>query len=109
MLMVGGMDPEIRQEIGDPVETYAAAAARMVAIVEDIAEQRRVKPEVEVISALVQGDVDGECLTAAEIGSFFILLIAAGSETTRTAIAHAARAPSRSCAVPRPGRRSSAE
>jgi cytochrome P450 len=87
-LMLGGMDPELQHGIDDPIQAYGAAAARMVAIVEEIAELRREKPEDDLISALVHGDVDGECLTASEIGSFFILLVAAGSETTRTAIAH---------------------
>jgi cytochrome P450 len=35
--------------------------------------------------------VDGERLTAQEFGSFFILLVVAGNETTRTAIAHGMR------------------
>jgi cytochrome P450 len=60
MLMVGGMDPEIQREIDDPIQTYAGAAARMVAIVEEIAEQRRAKPEDDLISALVHEDIDGE-------------------------------------------------
>ena len=41
-----------------------------------------------MISALVNAYVDGDTPTAAEIGSFFILLIAAGSGTTPAAIAH---------------------
>ena len=37
--------------------------------------------------ALVNAEVDGERLTDQEIGSFFILLVVAGNETTRNAIA----------------------
>jgi cytochrome P450 len=36
----------------------------------------------------VQAEVDGERLTSVEIASFFILLSAAGNETTRNAISH---------------------
>ena len=34
-------------------------------------------------------NIDGEQLTGAELASFFILLIVAGNETTRTALSHA--------------------
>jgi hypothetical protein len=40
-LMLGGMDPQIRQGIDNPFQSYGAAASRMVAIVEEIALQRR--------------------------------------------------------------------
>ena len=36
----------------------------------------------------MQAEVDGERLTSVEIASFFILLSAAGNETTRNAISH---------------------
>ncbi len=39
----------------------------------------------------MQAEVDGERLSAQEFGSFFILLVVAGNETTRTAIAHGMR------------------
>jgi methyl-branched lipid omega-hydroxylase len=38
------------------------------------------------MSALVHAEVDGQKLTTLEIGSFFILLLVAGNETTRNAI-----------------------
>jgi methyl-branched lipid omega-hydroxylase len=41
-----------------------------------------------VTSALVNADVDGEALTHQELASFFVLLVTAGNETTRTAIGH---------------------
>src|SRR5690606_40056715 len=37
---------------------------------------------------LVSAEVDGERLTDQEIGSFFILLVVAGNETTRNAMSH---------------------
>ena len=40
---------------------------------------------------MMSAEVDGERLTAQEFGSFFILLVVAGNETTRTAIAHGMR------------------
>ena len=53
-----------------------------------MAEDRRAHPAHDLTTNLVQAEVDGERLSSAEIGSFFILLSAAGNETTRNAISH---------------------
>ena len=53
-----------------------------------LAEARRAEPLDDITTALVHAEVDGESLTAEEIGSFFVLLVAAGNETTRTATSH---------------------
>jgi cytochrome P450 len=45
-------------------------------------------PPADLTTALVTANVDGEKLTDQELGSFFILLLVAGNETTRNAIAH---------------------
>jgi cytochrome P450 len=45
-------------------------------------------PAGDLTSALVTANIDGEHLTDQEFGSFFILLVVAGNETTRTAISH---------------------
>ncbi|GII64990.1 methyl-branched lipid omega-hydroxylase [Sphaerisporangium krabiense] len=50
-----------------------------------LGRERRARPTGDLTSLLVNGD---EHLTAQELGSFFILLVVAGSETTRNAIAH---------------------
>ncbi|BBZ36069.1 cytochrome P450 [Mycolicibacterium confluentis] len=53
-----------------------------------LAESRRTHPTDDLTTNLVNAEVDGERLTTAEIESFFILLLAAGNETTRNAISH---------------------
>ncbi|MET0703953.1 MAG: cytochrome P450 [Mycobacterium sp.] len=53
-----------------------------------LAESRREHPGPDLTSALVAAEVDGERLSSSDIGSFFILLIGAGNETTRNAISH---------------------
>ncbi|WP_026416790.1 cytochrome P450 [Actinomadura oligospora] len=53
-----------------------------------LARRRRRAPGDDLVSALVTANVDGESLTDQEIGSFFILLVVAGNETTRNAMAH---------------------
>jgi cytochrome P450 len=44
--------------------------------------------EGDLVSALVHANVDGEALSVRELGSFFDLLLVAGNETTRNALAH---------------------
>jgi cytochrome P450 len=64
------------------------ALARMHRIVGRIGRERRRQPADDLISALVNADVDGRCLTSRELGAFFSLLLVAGVETSRNAIAH---------------------
>ncbi|MGY4651432.1 cytochrome P450 [Mycobacterium sp. URHB0021] len=54
----------------------------------NLAEQRRARPTDDLTTNLVQAELDGERLTSPEIASFFILLTAAGNETTRNAMSH---------------------
>jgi cytochrome P450 len=53
-----------------------------------LGRERRKNPGDDLVSALVTANVDGERLTDQELGSFFILLVVAGNETTRNAISH---------------------
>ena len=62
--------------------------ARLHKLVSDLGASRRADPTDDLTSALVNTEVDGERLSDSELGSFFILLVVAGNETTRNAIAH---------------------
>jgi cytochrome P450 len=53
-----------------------------------LAEERLSNPRDDITSTLMHAEVDGQRLTATELGSFFVLLVVAGNETTRTAISH---------------------
>jgi cytochrome P450 len=53
--------------------------------VQQQSEDRRHNPRDDVLTVLVNGDVDGEKLRDDEIFLFFLLLILAGNETTRQA------------------------
>jgi cytochrome P450 len=64
------------------------ALARLHVVMARVARERRREPADDLISALVAADVDGRRLDARELGSFFSLLLVAGVETTRNAIAH---------------------
>lgn len=55
----------------------------------ELAQDRRERPAEDMITALVNADVDGEALDDGDLGRFFTLLVTAGNETTRTALSHA--------------------
>jgi len=57
-----------------------------------LAEHRARTPGDDLMTALVQAEVDGERLTHAEIAAFFVLLAVAGNDTTRHTTSHAMRA-----------------
>jgi methyl-branched lipid omega-hydroxylase len=65
-----------------------AAGRRLHRLAMKLGHERRKNPTDDLISSLINAGVDGERLTPQELGSFFILLVVAGSETTRNAISH---------------------
>ncbi|MCU7821960.1 cytochrome P450 [Kitasatospora sp. DSM 101779] len=64
------------------------ALARMQLVIAALGRERRRRPTEDLISALVTADVDGRHLNSRELGAFFSLLLVAGVETTRNALAH---------------------
>ena len=64
------------------------ALARLNLVIGRVGRERRRHPAGDLISSLVNAEVDGKHLNARELGSFFSLLLVAGVETTRNAIAH---------------------
>ena len=71
----------------------AMAAAEILGYSMALAEERKVNPSDDIISKLVNADVDGQgALTDDEFGFFVILLAVAGNETTRNAITHGMQA-----------------
>jgi cytochrome P450 len=81
-------DPEYVPENADPLMAFMTAAQDLSMLMSELAEARRGNPTDDVTSALVNTNIDGESLNAAEVASFFILLVVAGNETTRNAISH---------------------
>ncbi|MGW7536079.1 cytochrome P450 [Amycolatopsis sp. NPDC054798] len=83
--MIAYDDPEYDLE---PI----AASAELVGYAWNMAEDRRRCPMDDIVTKLVQADVDGESLGSDEFGFFVILLAVAGNETTRNAITHGMKA-----------------
>lgn len=63
--------------------------AEMDAYFLHVIEQRRRKPENDLISALLTAEIDGERLSERELLSFCVLLLVAGNETTTSLIGNA--------------------
>jgi cytochrome P450 len=83
--------------VGDPeyattIEDLMAAGLELATYAQELGRHRISHPTDDITSALMHAEVDGERLTEQEFGSFFILLVAAGNETTRNAISHAMKA-----------------
>jgi methyl-branched lipid omega-hydroxylase len=88
-VILGAQDPEYVPEGADIAQALLGAGAQLSALLQGLTQQRRREPTDDVVTALATAEVDGQTLTDAEIGSFFILLVVAGNETTRNAISHA--------------------
>jgi len=89
-LILSGADPEfISEDMDTAIMQLLTAGKDLADLVSAIAADRAASPQDDVITSLATANIDGEQLTPAELGSFFILLVVAGNETTRTAISHA--------------------
>jgi len=87
-VILGAGDPDY----GGSFESLMASSLEMYAYAQALGEDRRENPRDDITSALMEAELDGERLTASEFGSFFILLVVAGNETTRNAISHGMKA-----------------
>jgi methyl-branched lipid omega-hydroxylase len=87
--ILSGADPEfLSEDLDVAVARLLGAGQELADLVTSLADQAG-EGQDNLISALVTANIDGEKLTSAELASFFILLVVAGNETTRTAITHA--------------------
>jgi methyl-branched lipid omega-hydroxylase len=87
-LIIAGDDPEI----GGGLEDRIAGQVAMRTFGEELAERKLNNPGDDIISRLIVASEDGSKLGKDEVGPFFMLLAAAGNETTRNAIAHGIKA-----------------
>jgi cholest-4-en-3-one 26-monooxygenase len=78
--MVGDMDPEF--ENNDAI----SASVELITYGMQMAAERSANPGDDLVTKLVNADVDGHKLTDDEFGFFVILLAVAGNETTRNSI-----------------------
>ncbi len=86
-MILGGSDPEYVPDVDDILTSMLLAGQGLSDLMHDVARSKKGGDSDDLTTILVNATVDGEQLTEAEIASFFILLVVAGNETTRNAIA----------------------
>jgi cytochrome P450 len=89
--LVSWNDPDF---VGDrtPLEAMLEGLAALTEAALALADERAARPRDDLMTALVQAQIDGERLTREEIAAFFVLLSVAGNDTTRHSTSHAMRA-----------------
>jgi cholest-4-en-3-one 26-monooxygenase len=68
------------------------ANAELMGYAYSMAEERRRCPADDIVTRLIETDIDGEMLDESEFAFFVILLAVAGNETTRNAVTHGVNA-----------------
>jgi cholest-4-en-3-one 26-monooxygenase len=78
--MVGDQDPEFARN--DPM----AASAELIGYAMQLAARKAEEPGDDIVTTLIEADVEGHKLSDDEFGFFVVLLAVAGNETTRNSI-----------------------
>ncbi|MEM1113491.1 MAG: cytochrome P450 [Pseudomonadota bacterium] len=78
--MLGMDDPELTTSEEDGNN----AMLEMFLMAQELAAQHKANPQEDIVNVLLNGTVEDEPLTEEEFCHFFMLLIVAGNETTRT-------------------------
>ena len=80
--MTAGEDPEYADV--DP----AMSSFELITYAMKMAEERAKNPTDDIVTTLIEADVEGEKLSDDEFGFFVVMLAVAGNETTRNSITH---------------------
>jgi cytochrome P450 len=80
--VIGRSDPSFGDP-ADPIGTITRARDHLYALGADLARHRREHPTDDLLTSLVNAEVDGQRLTDDEIGAFMVLFTVAGNDTTR--------------------------
>ena len=86
-IMIGMNDPELSTSTEDGEN----AMAEMFFMAQELAEHHRENPQDDIVHVLLSGTVEDEPLTDEEFCHFFLVLMIAGNETTRTVTSHGMR------------------
>ena len=87
-VVLGASDPEYG---GDIMQAFLAAQ-ELWSYAQELRADRMATPRDDITTKISHAEVDGHSLTPEEFGSFFVLLVVAGNETTRNAISHGMKA-----------------
>jgi cholest-4-en-3-one 26-monooxygenase len=86
-IMLGMDDPELTTTEEDGTN----AMIEMFMMAQELAVENKANPKDDIVNVLLNGTVEDEPLTEEEFCHFFLLLIVAGNETTRTVTTHGLR------------------
>jgi cholest-4-en-3-one 26-monooxygenase len=84
--VIGREDPEYRRPGETPGQTIKRARGEVHAYFDRLIEQRRSDPQDDLVSELIQAEIEGNPLTQLQLALYCELLVEAGNETTRNAI-----------------------
>jgi cytochrome P450 len=93
--LIANTDPDLTSVLLDGAESERyrllpfrnPAALELFAYSQKISAQRREQPRLDLVTGLVEASLEGYPLETREIDAMFLLLVVAGNETTRQAIA----------------------
>ena len=86
--IIGKDDPEYRRAGESPEQTSMRARGELHRYFKEMVAERRAHPQDDLVTQLVQSEVDGRPpLTRSQLVSYCELLVEAGNQTTRDAIA----------------------
>jgi cytochrome P450 len=74
-------DPDVAAGAYEP-DMSATISMAMYAI--ELAQQRRLDPQDDLVTLMLAAEVDGAPMTDIQFGSFFVQLVTAGNDTTKT-------------------------
>jgi cytochrome P450 len=72
----------------EPIQLMAESVMALHGVANEMIAARRQHPQDDLMTNLVEAEVDGDRLADAEIAAFFVLLAVAGNDTTRNTITH---------------------
>jgi cytochrome P450 len=86
--ILGLGDPDFTDNPANIIGIALGAGTELAELMNEMAELRRKTPGDDLTSLLLNADLEDGAMTGSELASFFVLLVAAGNETTRNAISH---------------------
>jgi cytochrome P450 len=95
--LIANTDPEITDVVWgrDDTDAYrkypfrSPYGKRLWDLGREVVEDKLREPDDDLLSKLLRAEVDGDRLSETDLDNFFSILVIAGNETTRIAIAHA--------------------
>ena len=81
--IIGAGDPEFAQEGKTPQEGARATMVELFTYFTKLVEEKKQKPEDDLLTLFTQAEVDGEKLPFMDVLAWCLIIIVAGNETTR--------------------------